>query len=54
MKYVRENIDSAPSVVNESLNQLLNLSKQEIANAFDSMILALNSRELLIEKRIQE
>jgi|LauGreDrversion4_2_1035121.scaffolds.fasta_scaffold20632_5 hypothetical protein len=52
MKYLRDNHDSAPAVVNEPLEKVLHLSTSELANAFDSLLSALNSRELLIEKRI--
>ena len=52
MKYLRDNHDSAPQVVNEPLDKLLQLSTSELANAFDSLLFALGQREVLIEKRI--
>jgi hypothetical protein len=54
MKYLRDNCDSAPSVVNEPLDKILQLSTSQLAQAFDSLLIALGQREALIEKRIQD
>lgn len=54
LKYLRDNSDSAPAVVNEPLEKILHLSTSQLAIAFDSLLLALNQRESLIEKRIQD
>jgi hypothetical protein len=54
LNYLRDNSDSAPQVVNEPLQKILSLSTLELANAFDSLLIALNQRESLIENRIKD
>ena len=54
MKYLKDNTDSVPLVVNQPLEKILSLSTSEITNAFDSLLFALSQREALIEKRIQD
>ena len=54
MKYLRDNNESSPAVVNEPLENLLKLGESEIANVFDSLLIALEQREGLIEKRIAQ
>ena len=54
MKYLRDNNESSPAVVNEPLENLLKLGESEIANVFDSLLVALEQREILIEKRIAQ
>jgi len=41
MKYLRDNNESSPAVVNEPLENLLKLGESEIANVFDSLLVAL-------------
>ena len=41
MKYLRDNNESIPAVVNEPLENLLKLGESEIANVFDSLLVAL-------------
>jgi hypothetical protein len=52
MKYLRDNNESSPAVVNEPLENLLKMGESEIATVFDSLLIALEQREALIEKRI--